>query len=79
MSQQLSDDARLAVLEKEMSDLKEQYESDMRAIRSDLQTLVIGFSRMTGGQKAWFTLAATLGAIIGAIASLSILFRGFKH
>lgn len=67
---QLSEESRIAVLEKEMEDLKAQYVADMNIIKTDLKDLLGKFNQMTGGQKAWFGLMTLVGGFIGLIVGL---------
>lgn len=59
------DGERLAVLEREMIDVKR----DMTEIKSDVKTILGKFNEMTGGKKALFALAAFAGGVVGILGT----------
>lgn len=63
---ELSEDARLAVVETEIGNLK----SDMKEIRDDIKSILSALSQMSGGKRALFALCVLIGTVIGAIGTL---------
>lgn len=72
---ELTHGERLAVLERQMFDLNERYDSDVAEIKADIKAILARFNQMSGGQKAWFGLAAILGTAVGIVTTaLTMLF-----